>query len=76
MHWGTKTLYYVESVRKVHEKKYNQIIIAAQLYCGGNRHITGNQTHATSGTEVTEGYEDDCAQIMVSSDTDHWKLTN
>jgi len=69
-HWGTKTLYYVESIQKVHEKKYNQIIIAAQLYRGGNCRITGNQTHATLGTEVTEGYEDDRAQIMVSSDID------
>jgi len=67
-HWGTKTTYYVESVRKVHIKKYNQIIAAARPYCGGYRRMTGNHTRATSSTEIIQAYEDDRAQIMVSSD--------
>jgi len=67
-HWGTKTMYYVESVRKVHIKKYNQIIAAARPYCGGHRRLTGNNIHTTAGTEAVEAYGDDRAQIMVSSD--------
>ena len=61
-------MYYVESVRKVHMKKYSEIISAAQPYCGGYRRLTGNPTHAAPSTEVTEAYGDDRAQIMVSSD--------
>ena len=65
-HWGMKTMYYVESVRKVHMKKYNEIITAARPYCGGYRRLT-NPTRATSSTEVMEAHGDDRAQIMVSS---------
>ena len=65
-HWGTKTLYYIESVQKVHVKKYNQIIATAWPYCGGHHRVTGNHT-TTSSAEVTESYGDDHAQIMVSS---------
>lgn len=67
-HWGTKTVYYVESVRKVHVKKFNQIIAAARPYCGGYCRITENPTCTAADTEVMAAYEDDCAQIMVSSD--------
>ena len=69
-HWGTKAIHYVESVRKVHVKKYNQIIAAARPYCGGHRRITANHTRAASSSEATEAYEDDRAHIMVSSDID------
>jgi len=48
--------------------KYNQIIAAARPYCGGYRRMTGNHTHATLSAEVIQAYEDDRAQIMVSSD--------
>ena len=63
-----KTTYYIKSVQKVHIKQYNRIIAEAWLYCGAYRCITGNHTRAASGAEVTQAYEDDLAQIMVSSD--------
>jgi len=67
-HWGTKTSYYVESIRKVHMNKYNQLIAAAWPYCGGHRCLTGNHTHTILNMEDTAAYGDECAQIMVSSD--------
>jgi len=67
MHWGTKTMYYVKSICKVHIKKYNQIITTAWPYCRGHRHLTGNNIHTTVGTEAMETYGDNHAQIMVYS---------
>ena len=75
-HWGTKAMSYVESVQKVHVKKYNQIIVEAWPYCGGHCRITANHTHTTLSSEATEAYEDDCGQIMVSSNIDPEVLYN
>ncbi|KIM69893.1 hypothetical protein SCLCIDRAFT_18928 [Scleroderma citrinum Foug A] len=66
-HWGTKTMHYVRSVRKVHSKRYDEIMAAVHPYCGGHHCITANHTCPTLGAEATEAYEDDHALIMVSS---------
>ncbi|KAI6145840.1 hypothetical protein BKA82DRAFT_10240, partial [Pisolithus tinctorius] len=51
-HWGTKMLYYIESIKRIKKRKYVEILAEAQQY------------HATPDA----GYQDDCMQIVVSSD--------
>ncbi|KAI6156541.1 hypothetical protein BKA82DRAFT_4009173 [Pisolithus tinctorius] len=46
-HWGTKTLYYIESIKRIKKRKYVEILAEVQQY---------------------HGYQDDHAQIVVSSD--------
>jgi len=62
--WGTQTLFYTASVRKVGEKKYYQIIDEARKYCTAHRR---RATALVVGVEVTP-QQDERAQIMVSSD--------
>ena len=64
MNWGTQTLFYTASVRKVGEKKYYQIIDEARKYCTAHRRCA---TALVIGVEVTP-QQDERAQIMVSSD--------
>jgi len=64
MNWGTQTLFYTASVRKVGEKKYYQIIDEARKYCTAHRRCA---TALVIGVEVTP-QQDKHAQIMVSSD--------
>ena len=62
--WGMQTLFYTASVRKVGEKKYLQIINEARKYCTAHRH---RATAQAVSVEVT-AQQDECMQIMVSSD--------
>ena len=65
--WGTQTLFYTASVRKVGEKKYLQIINEARKYCTAHRRCA---TAQAVSVEVT-AQQDECMQIMVSSDIDY-----